>query len=156
MTRLRIAVVLIASLAVTHAATAQTIPPATPAAAATAAQAAAPQDDPDLDFRPLEPDFTLVALPTTLRLPRFKSAFRVTHRFLRPLGQGDFGNLLEDFFGLDSGARIGEPRTDCEQLLLDLLDLGGEIGINPRRADGAQIGVQLVHFAVGIHSRIRL
>ena len=64
-------------------------------------------DDSDMEFRPLEPDFTLVALPTTLRLPRFKSSFRVTHRFTRPLGQGDFGDLLGDFFGLDSGAQIG-------------------------------------------------
>jgi hypothetical protein len=31
----------------------------------------------------------------------------VTHRFLRSLGQGNFGNLLEDFFGFDSGAQIG-------------------------------------------------
>ncbi|MBM3820315.1 MAG: hypothetical protein FJW14_15035 [Acidimicrobiia bacterium] len=65
------------------------------------------QDDPDLDLNPLQPDFTLVNLPTTLRLPRFKSAFRVTHRFGRPLGAGDFGDLLEDAFGLDSGAMIG-------------------------------------------------
>lgn len=54
-----------------------------------------------------QPDFTLVNLPTGLRLPRNKSAFRVTHRFGRPLGQGDFGDLLENFFGLDSGALIG-------------------------------------------------
>ena len=33
--------------------------------------------------------------------------FRMSHRFGRPLGQGDFGNLLEDFFGFDSGALIG-------------------------------------------------
>jgi hypothetical protein len=66
-----------------------------------------PTDDPDLDLVPLQPDFTVVAMPTALRLPRFKSAFRVTHRFGRPLGQGDFGNLAEDFFGLDSGAQIG-------------------------------------------------
>jgi len=69
--------------------------------------AQAPQDDPDLDLSFEQPDFTLVALPTTLRLPRFKSAFRVTHRFGRPLGQGDFGDLVEDLFGLDSGAQIG-------------------------------------------------
>ena len=49
----------------------------------------------------------VITLPTTLRLPKFKSAFRVTHRFGRPLGQGDFGNLAEDLFGLDSGAQIG-------------------------------------------------
>ena len=66
-----------------------------------------PADDPDMDINFAQPDFTLVALPTTLRLPRHKSAFRVTHRFTRPLGAGDFGNLLEDFFGLDSGAQIG-------------------------------------------------
>jgi hypothetical protein len=64
-------------------------------------------DDPDLDLNSAQPDFTLLALPTTLRLPRFKSAFRVTHRFGRPLGQGDFGDLLEDLFGLDGGAVIG-------------------------------------------------
>jgi len=64
-------------------------------------------DDPDRDPNRAQPDFTVVNLPTTLRLPRFKSAFRVTHRFARPLGAGDFGSLVEDFFGLDSGAQIG-------------------------------------------------
>ena len=54
-----------------------------------------------------EPDFTLVGLPTSLRLPKFKSAFRVTHRFTRPLGQGDFGDLAGDLFGIDSGRPIG-------------------------------------------------
>jgi hypothetical protein len=66
-----------------------------------------PPDDPDLDLNFAQPDFTIVTLPTTLRLPRFKSAFRVTHRFGRPLGSGEFSSLLEDFFGLDSGAQIG-------------------------------------------------
>ena len=66
-----------------------------------------PPDDPDLDVNFAQPDFTLVALPTTLRLPKFKSAFRVTHRFFRPLGEGSFGDLASDFFGLDSGAQIG-------------------------------------------------
>lgn len=65
------------------------------------------EDDPDRDINLAQPDFTIAALPTTLRVPRHKSAFRVTHRFGRPLGQGDFGNLLEDFFGFDSGAQIG-------------------------------------------------
>jgi hypothetical protein len=72
-----------------------------------AAQQPPPPDDPDLDLNFAQPDFTIVTLPTTLRLPRFKSAFRVTHRFGRPLGSGDFPSLLEDFFGLDSGAQIG-------------------------------------------------
>ena len=67
----------------------------------------APEDDADLDLNLSQPDFSLVNLPTTLRLPRFKSAFRVTHRFGRPLGQGDIGDLAEDLFGLDSGGIIG-------------------------------------------------
>jgi hypothetical protein len=64
-------------------------------------------DDPDLDLVPLQPDFTVISMPTALRLPRYKSAFRITHRFGRPLGSGDFGDLVQDFFGIDSGAQIG-------------------------------------------------
>jgi len=71
------------------------------------ALALAQDDDPDRDLQVLQPDFTLVNLPTTLRVPKFRSAFRVTHRFYRPLGQGDFSDLLDDFFGLDNGAQIG-------------------------------------------------
>jgi Membrane bound beta barrel domain (DUF5777) len=67
--------------------------------------ASAQQDDAVLN--PAEPDFTLVGLPTSLRLPLFKSAFRVTHRFGRPLGDGDFGDLVGDLFGIDNGAVIG-------------------------------------------------
>ena len=63
------------------------------------------RDDEVLDLA--EPDFTVVNLPTTLRMPKYKSAFRVTHRFARPLGEGSFGSLAEDFFGLDAGAQIG-------------------------------------------------
>lgn len=80
--------------------------PQQPAPASGAAPAAAePRNDARLD--PAEPDFTLITLPTTLRLPQFKSAFRVTHRFTRPLGDGSFGDLASDFFALDSGAQIG-------------------------------------------------
>lgn len=74
---------------------------------APATSAQAQQDDPDLDLSVEQPDFTIITLPTTLRGPRFKSAFRVTHRFGRPLGAGDFEDLLGDLFGLDSGAQIG-------------------------------------------------
>ena len=69
--------------------------------------APAPSDDADRDPNASQPDFALVNLPTTLRLPRFKSAFRVTHRFTRSLGDGDFGDLADDLFGLDNGAIIG-------------------------------------------------
>ena len=56
---------------------------------------------------PSQPDFTLITLPTNLRMPKFASAFRVTHRFTRSLGQGDFGDLLSDAFGVDGGAQVG-------------------------------------------------
>lgn len=107
------------------------------AAAAPAGQAAAPageaeaapaapveeEERDDAVLNRAQPDFTLVNLPTGLRLPQWKSAFRVTHRFTRPLGDGDFGDLASDFFGLDSGAIIG---------------LEFRIGVAP----GAQVGVQ--------------
>ncbi|MEQ1574057.1 MAG: DUF5777 family beta-barrel protein [Vicinamibacterales bacterium] len=67
----------------------------------------APPDDPDLDINSLQPEFTIVNLPTTLRMPRNKLAFRLTHRFGRPLGAGTFGNLAADLFGLDTGAQVG-------------------------------------------------
>ena len=69
--------------------------------------AAADDDDPDLDVNASQPDFTLATLPTTLRMPKGKFAFRVTHRFARPLDQGNFGDLVEDLFGFDSGGLIG-------------------------------------------------
>ena len=78
--------------------------------AAAPAPAAAAQDeaeDTDADLNLSQPDFMVITLPTTLRVPRFKGSFRLTHRFTRPLGQGDFGDLIEDFFGLDTGAMIG-------------------------------------------------
>jgi hypothetical protein len=74
--------------------------------AATAAYAQNADDGDDRVLKPAEPDFTLISLPTSLRLPQFKSAFRVTHRFARPL-TSDVGGLAGDLFGLDSGAQIG-------------------------------------------------
>jgi hypothetical protein len=75
--------------------------------ATTPAPTPAPTRDPDRNLNFSQPDYTIITLPTTLRLPRHKSAFRVTHRFGRPLGSGDFGDLAGDLFGLDSGAVIG-------------------------------------------------
>lgn len=63
--------------------------------------------DPDARIDPLQPDFNLAALPTTLRMPRNKFAFRITHRFTRPLADGDVGDLLRDAFGFDAAAQIG-------------------------------------------------
>jgi hypothetical protein len=66
-----------------------------------------PRDERDLALNLVEPDFTTVNLPTTLRLPRMKSAFRVTHRFARSRSDGSFGDLAGDLFGIDRGALIG-------------------------------------------------
>jgi hypothetical protein len=82
--------------------------PASRASAQPAVQDAA-QDDAVL--KPAEPDYTLIALPTSLRLPRLKSAFRLTHRFVRPVNCNDSqrcpDSLLADLFGLDNGALVG-------------------------------------------------
>lgn len=89
-------VTVVAVLAIPALVFAQTPPPQPPERA-----------DPDVRIDPLQPDFTLAALPTTLRMPRGKFAFRITHRFTRPLGRGNFGDLLADAFGFDGGAQIG-------------------------------------------------
>lgn len=106
--------VIVFALVVSGRAYAQTPPPSDPPAqqpveqpAQPPAQQPAEQSDPDIPVDALQPDFTLVALPTTLRVPKGKSAFRVTHRFTRALGQGDFGDLASDLFGFDNGAQIG-------------------------------------------------
>ena len=65
-------------------------------------------EDDDAVLKPAEPDFTLVALPTDLNVPLGKSAFRVTHRFTRPLNCDSCSNSVAgDAFGLDNGAQIG-------------------------------------------------
>jgi Membrane bound beta barrel domain (DUF5777) len=99
----KIAILALAVVAGAAQATAQEPAPAPPS------NNAAPQADAPSDraLNPSEPDFTLIGLPTTLRMPKFASAFRVTHRFTRPLGQGDFGDLASDLFGLDGGGLIG-------------------------------------------------
>jgi hypothetical protein len=87
-------------------------PPVTTATAAapqnSSAGATQPADeDDDALFRPLEPDFTLINLPTTLPLPVHKGSFRLTHRFNGNLERGDFGDQASTFFGIDEGATIG-------------------------------------------------
>ena len=76
-----------------------------PPAPARNAPAAEERDDREID--PVEPDFVVVNLPTQARMPRGGWAFRVTHRFSRPLGDGDLGDLAADLFGFDSGGLIG-------------------------------------------------
>jgi hypothetical protein len=55
----------------------------------------------------VEIDQSLINLPTTLPLKAGRSYFRLTHRFARDLGQGDFGSLADDLFSLDNGAVMG-------------------------------------------------
>ena len=81
--------------------------PAATTAPADEAVAEEQDDDPDVDINRAQPDFTIVNLPTTLRLPARKGAFRITHRFARPLGQGSLTDLLADGLGTDNGAVIG-------------------------------------------------
>ncbi len=64
------------------------------------------QDD-DAALQPAEPDYRVVNLPTTLRLPLYKSNFELTHRFNGNLRLGDFGFQASNLFGLDEGATIG-------------------------------------------------
>ena len=109
-TRLTLAMLVLLLMAAPGRAHAQETSPGQASDASAPADGAAPgaQDEEDDEgISRVEPDFTVVNLPTTLRLPKFGSAFRVTHRFARPLGEGDFGSLLEDFFGFDGGAQIG-------------------------------------------------
>ena len=75
------------------------------AVSAPAAKTASEDDDATLD--PVEPDYTLVNLPTTLRLPLHKGDFRLTHRFVGNLRNGTFGQQAGNLFGLDQGAVIG-------------------------------------------------
>jgi len=53
-----------------------------------------------------EPEFAVVNLPTTLRLPKWGSSFRLTHRFLDNLRLEGFTDHLDNLFGLDNGAVI--------------------------------------------------
>jgi len=92
-----------------HAAFAQSTAAQTPASSGNAPQAGivASDDDDDAVLRPLQPDFTLIALPTTLPLPLHKSNFRLTHRFNGNLRLGGFGTQAANLFGLDEGATVG-------------------------------------------------
>jgi hypothetical protein len=120
--------------------------PATPAAQAATS-------DPDSRLDPLQPDFNLAALPTTLRMPEGKWAFRVTHRFSRPLGRGDFGDLLSDFFGFDSGAQIGlevryglMPGTQIgvHRTSDRTIQIFGQQSVLQQTADGHPIGLDVI------------
>jgi hypothetical protein len=81
-------------------------PPAATAQAADPQAAPPPADDDDAKLRPLEPDFSLVNLPTTLPLPVHAGNFHLTHRFNENLRNDSFGEQASNLFGLDEGATI--------------------------------------------------
>jgi hypothetical protein len=54
-----------------------------------------------------EPDFRVLNLPSTLRLPLRGSSFQLTHRFNGNLREGSFNGNASNLFGLDQGAVVG-------------------------------------------------
>jgi hypothetical protein len=93
---------------IARSAAAQTSDPGPPQAAAQAPDAGAPQSASPPSAAPRdETELNVIALPTTQSMRRFGSHFRITHRFTRELGRGNFGDLASDLFGLDEGAVIG-------------------------------------------------
>ena len=54
-----------------------------------------------------EPDFRVLNLPSTLRLPVHGSSFQLTHRFNGNLRRGSLGGNAGSLFGLDEGAAVG-------------------------------------------------
>ena len=62
--------------------------------------------DDDAVLQPAEPDYRVINLPTTLRLPLHKSSFELTHRFNGNL-RNDFSDQAASLFGIDEGATIG-------------------------------------------------
>ena len=124
-------------------------PPATPAVQ----QAPPVTSDPDRRLDPLQPDFNLAALPTTLRMPKNKLAFRVTHRFTRSLGSGDFGDLINDFFGFDSAAQIGLelrygllPGTQIgvHRTSDKTIEIFGQQNLMQQKPDGRPLGLDVI------------
>lgn len=73
----------------------------------TAPTATPASDDDDAKLRPLEPDFTLINLPTTLPLPKGAGNFRLTHRFAGVNWRTeDLSAIASNLFGFDGPAVI--------------------------------------------------
>ena len=64
-------------------------------------------DEDDAALVLAEPDFRVLNLPSTLRLPRHGSGFQLTHRFNGNLRRGSFSENAGNLFGLDQGAAVG-------------------------------------------------
>lgn len=101
-----VVVCLMVNVAAASAASAQSVPDATTAESTVSTTAQTAEDD-DAVLSPAEPDFVVVNLPTGMRLPLFKSNFRLTHRFAGNLRRGTFSQQAGNLFGIDQGAIIG-------------------------------------------------
>jgi hypothetical protein len=97
---------LLAQPSTAHGQTPQDGPTASTAAASTPTPQPTTADD-DARLDPAEPDFVVINLPTTLRLPVHAGNFHLTHRFEGNLRDGSFSDQLSNFFGVDVGAAIG-------------------------------------------------
>ena len=104
-TRRRLALILylLATLFAAAPAVAQSAPDVAPLSST----ASTVQQDDEAAVDRAEPDFVVVNLPTTLRLPLYKSNFRLTHRFAGNLRNGAFSEQAGNLFGIDQGALIG-------------------------------------------------
>ena len=129
--------------------------------AQTAPAPATQSSDPDTRLDPLQPDFNLASLPTTLRVPLHKSAFRVTHRFTRSLGQGDLSDLISDFFGFDSGAQIGlelryglmhGTQVGVHRTSNRTIEIFGQHSLLQQKADGHPIGLDVFATFEGLNN----
>lgn len=94
--------------AVAGAASAQSLPDQTNTAGTSSIdEPAGIVEHDDAVLNKAEPDVVVVNLPTAMRLPLFKSNFRLTHRFAGNLRRGTFGDQASSLFGIDQGAIIG-------------------------------------------------
>lgn len=135
----------------------QTPPPQTPAQTPAAPVAS----NPDVRLDPLQPDFALAALPTTLRLPEHKLAFRITHRFTRSLGSGSVGDLFNDFFGFDSAALIGlelrygllpGTQVGVHRTSDKTIEIFGQHNFMQQKADGHPLGIDFIAAVEGLNN----
>jgi hypothetical protein len=96
-------------IVLTTAAAAQDVPPISDASQSEPASPSDVTAADDDDAAPVlaEPDFRVLNLPSTLRLPRHGSNFQLTHRFNGNLRRGSLGGNAGNLFGLDQGAAVG-------------------------------------------------
>lgn len=96
-------------IVLTTAAAAQEVAPISDASQSEPASPADVTAADDDDAAPVlaEPDFRVLNLPSTLRLPRHGSNFQLTHRFNGNLRRGSLGGNAGNLFGLDQGAAVG-------------------------------------------------